>query len=153
MNEIDLIKDQIEKAFYGGAWHGPSIMEVLGNISAEEAASKPVKNVHSIWEITLHINTWQSVTQKRIEGKNIEPSPEEDWPEVKNFSQDSWKNTISTLKESMAGLIECISKLNDKILCENISGRNYTYYFLLHGLVQHDVYHAGQISILKKALS
>jgi uncharacterized damage-inducible protein DinB len=78
MNDLDLIKDQLEKAFYGGAWHGPSVLESLENISAEQAASKPVRNAHSIWEIVLHINTWQQCTQKRLSGENYEPSPEED---------------------------------------------------------------------------
>jgi uncharacterized damage-inducible protein DinB len=153
MNEIELIKDQLEKAFYGGAWHGPSVMEALENISAEQAASKLIKNAHSIWEIALHINAWQLCTQKRLSGEKYEPSPEEDWPEVKNDSQSSWESTISNLKESMANLIEFLSKQDENILNENIAGKNYTSYFLLHGLVQHDVYHAGQIVILKKALS
>lgn len=153
MNGIKLIKDQLEKAFYGGAWHGPSVLESLENISAEQAVSKPVKNSHSIWEITLHINTWQQCALRRLSGEKYEPSPEEDWPEVKNDSQSSWESTISNLKDSMANLIEFLSKLDENILNENIAGKNYTSYFLLHGLVQHNVYHAGQIVILKKALS
>ena len=153
MNGIELIKDQLEKAFYGGAWHGPSVLEALENISAEKAASKPVKNAHSIWEITLHINAWQLYTQKRLSGEKYEPSPEEDWPEVKDRNQSSWKSTISNLKDSMANLIEFLSKADENILNENVAGKNYTYYFLLYGLVQHNVYHAGQIALLKKALS
>jgi uncharacterized damage-inducible protein DinB len=153
MNGIKLIKDQLEKAFYGGAWHGPSVLEALENISAEKAASKPVKNAHSIWEIALHINAWRFCAQKRLSGEEYEPSPEEDWPEIKNKSKSSWERTISNLKESMTYLIEFLSKLDENILNEKIAGKEYTYYFLLHGLVQHEVYHAGQIMLLKKALN
>jgi uncharacterized damage-inducible protein DinB len=152
MNGIELIKDQFEKIFYGGAWHGPSVLEVLGNIPAEKAAYKPVKNAHSIREISLHINTWQSYTQRKLAGEPAaEPLPEEDWPEVKDTSQSSWENTITKLKDSAAALIEFLSKLDENILDNNIAGKNITYYFLLHGLIQHNVYHAGQIARLRKA--
>jgi uncharacterized damage-inducible protein DinB len=153
MNGIELIKDQLEKAFYAGAWHGPSVMESLENISAEQAISKPVKNVHSIWEIVLHINTWQAITQRRISGEIADPLPEEDWPEVKDSTQNSWEHTIRNLKTGITKLLESLSKLDENILTENIRGKNYSYYFLIHGLIQHEVYHAGQISILKKTLS
>lgn len=152
MNGVELIKDQLEKAFYGDAWHGPSVLKALEDIPAEKAVSRPVKNAHSIWEIALHINAWQLIALRRISGENVEPLPEEDWPEVKNGSQSSWESTLSNLKDSMTNLIGFLSKLDENILNENIAGKNYTYYFLLHGLVQHDVYHAGQISLLKKAL-
>jgi uncharacterized damage-inducible protein DinB len=153
MNELDLIKDQLEKAFYGGAWHGPSVLESLENISAEQAAGKPVRNAHSIWEIVLHINTWRQCAKRRLSGENYEPSPEEDWPNVEDTSQSSWENAIGNLKNNMTVLIEFIAKTDGNILNENIAGKNYTGYFLLHGLVQHDVYHAGQIALLKKALN
>lgn len=153
MIEIGLVVDQLEKAFYGGAWHGPSVMESLQNISAENAISKPVNNAHSIWEIVLHINTWQICTIKRIKGEFVEPLPEEDWPAIIETGQSAWEGAISRLKASLTELIETISSLDANKLNENIASKNYTYYFLINGLIQHNVYHAGQISILKKALS
>lgn len=153
MSGTDLIKDQFEKVFYGGAWHGPSVMEALENVSAEKAVSKPFNNAHSIWEIVLHINAWQLCTITRLKGEFTEPSPEEDWPEVINGSQNSWEITIGNLKNSAEELIKSISKLDEHILDSNIAGKDYTYYFLIHGLIQHDIYHVGQIILLKKVLS
>ena len=153
MNSIVLIKDQFEKAFYSRAWHGPSVLESLQNISVINAISKPVRNAHSIWEIVLHITAWQSITSERILGEISEPSPEEDWPEVTDFSQSSWEAALNSLKVGASKLTEMISNLDENKLNENIAGKNYSYYFLINGLIQHNVYHAGQISILKKALS
>jgi len=153
MSGTELIKEQFEKAFYGGAWHGPSVMEALENVSAEKAVSKPFNIAHSIWEIALHINAWQLCTITRLKGEFNEPTPEEDWPEVKNGTQSSWEITIDNLKNSAAELLLSISKLGEHILDSNIAGNDITYYFLIHGLIQHDIYHAGQITLIKKALS
>jgi len=152
MDEIALIKDQLEKAFYGGAWHGPSVMETLENVSPGKAALKPVINAHSIWEIVLHINTWHICIQKRISGNLYDPSPEEDWPEIKDYSPGAWDNAINNMKTSLQEVIDSLILLDEKILIENIRGKDYTYYTALHGLIQHDIYHAGQIAVLKKAL-
>ena len=127
-------------------------METLENVSTEMAALKPVFNGHSIWEIVLHINTWHICVQKRISGSVYEPSPEEDWLEIKDNSRLAWYNAINDIKISLQEVIEYLIQLDEKILTENIPGKNYTYYTALHGLIQHDIYHAGQIAVLKKAL-
>ena len=150
MNEVELIKDQLEKAFYGGAWHGPSVLEALENINAGAAFSKPVNGAHSIWEIVLHLTTWQDYIRRRILGEQYYPSPEDDWPEVNDKSQAAWESSISNLKAGMKDILEVLPGLKPDKLNDEIPGKNCTYYTALHGLIQHDIYHAGQIVLLKK---
>ncbi len=151
-NEIIRIKDQLEKAFYGGAWHGPSVMEVLNDISASKAEAKPINGAHSIWEIVLHIITWHKVVIRRLEGDPALPADEEDWRQMKDFSEESWKRTLVNLKEGFNELISKVGKLDENKLEDTVAGKNYSKYFMLLGLVQHDVYHAGQIALIRKAI-
>ena len=145
--------DQLKRAFEGEAWHGPSVCEVLAGVNAEKAASHPLKGAHSIRELTLHICAWERIARRRIEEwVPIEVTPEEDWPPVDDTSEHAWKNVLNRLKLNHATLEELVARLDDDRLKEMVPGTPYNVYFLLHGVIQHDLYHAGQIAMLKKAL-
>jgi uncharacterized damage-inducible protein DinB len=152
MSEIKRINDQLKRAFEGKAWHGPSVSEVLAGVTAEQAARHPLPDAHSIWEITLHIATWERVGRRRIdESGPIDVSDDEDWPQVEDTSDEAWKNTLDELKGNHEALREAIRRLDDARLADIVPGTIYSVYFLLHGVIQHDLYHAGQIALLKKA--
>jgi uncharacterized damage-inducible protein DinB len=152
MSETKRIKDQLTRAFEGEAWHGPSVFEVLAGVTAEQAAAHPVAGAHSIWEIALHICAWERIGRRRIdEWVPIEVTPEEDWPPVGETSEHAWKNALNRLKLNHVTLEEVIARLDEAKLQEMVPGTPYNVYFLLHGVIQHDLYHAGQIALLKKA--
>ena len=71
MKEIERIKDQIQRTFTGDAWHGPALLEALTDVTAEKAAAKPAGNSHSIWEILLHITTWEEAIRHRVNGEIV----------------------------------------------------------------------------------
>ena len=150
MKEIDRIKNQLEKAFWGNAWHGPSVMESLDAINSVKASVRSVDNTHSIWEIVLHTDAWQKVVKTRLNGKNINLSDDEDWSQVISKDENSWNITLTTLAENFKTLLESVSTFDESALNEMVIRQSYSNYFMLHGLVQHYVYHAGQISLLKK---
>ena len=152
MKELIRTKDQIEKAFYGGAWHGPSVMETLEGITSAEALQKPVNGAHSIWEIVLHIDVWHKTVRERLLGFPSEPVGEDDWQPVKDKSPKAWEQSVENLKRSLTELLDTLSGFDESKLLETTVGKDYSNYFMLHGLVQHDVYHAGQITLLKKSL-
>jgi uncharacterized damage-inducible protein DinB len=152
MSEVKRISDQLNRAFSGVAWHGPSVMEVLADVTADQAAAHPVPGAHSIWELALHIRTWERVGMRRIEEwVPIEVTPEEDWPPVTESGEHAWKNALNALKLNHEALRYVISQLDESKLAEIVPGTEYSVYFLLHGVIQHDLYHAGQIALLKKA--
>lgn len=150
MSEISRIIDQLQRAFEGNAWHGPSVLEALQEVNAEQALKKPITAAHNIWEIVLHITAWHIAVTQRLEGYAVELSKEEDWPPVNNSSENSWNSALQLLNESYENLLKKVSGLSDADLNKTVPGRDHSAYFLLHGIIQHDLYHTGQIAILKK---
>ncbi|HEY8461324.1 MAG TPA: DinB family protein [Blastocatellia bacterium] len=153
MTETHRINSQLKRAQEGQAWHGPSLRELLDGMTAEQAASKPIPNAHSVWELVNHIIAWEQIARKRLEGAEETSIPDEvNFPPVTDASEEAWQTTLRSLEASNRGLRESIKKINDAKLEETTPGASYSIYVLLHGVIQHDLYHAGQIAILKKAL-
>jgi len=153
MRETERIADQLKRAFESQAWHGPSVLEILQDVTAGQAAARPIPGAHSIWEIVLHIAVWESVCRRRLAGDRAEPSDEEDWPAVKDTGEGAWQTTKADLVEGHQKLRQAIGRLDDSQLDEPILPGKSSVYVTVQGAVQHDLYHAGQIAILKKAFS
>ena len=152
MTEIKRIIDQMDRAFSGDAWHGPSLMSLLDGLSADDASKHSVPSAHSVWELVLHSAAWKTIAQHRLAGETVEVTTERDWPPVWEVTDVAWKRSIETLSESHKRLRKVAEELKEDQLEENAGGSDYSRYVLLHGVIQHDLYHAGQIAILKKAL-
>ena len=152
MSEIQRIVDQMDRAFSGDAWHGPSLIALLEGISAEEASKHPISQAHSIWEIVHHLRAWQTIVQHRLKNDTVEVTSETDWPPLWETSEIAWKRALEDLAESRNRLRQTVEELREDQLGEKPADSRDPCYVMLHGVVQHDLYHAGQISILKKAL-
>jgi uncharacterized damage-inducible protein DinB len=152
MSEIRRILDQMDRAFSGDAWHGPSLMSLLEGVSAEGASKHAVRGAHSIWELVHHIGAWNTIVRRRLEGNTAAVTAEQDWPPVRDASETAWKRALEVLSESRAALRTVAENLRDDQLEEKLAGSSVSRYAILHGVIQHDLYHAGQIAILKKAL-
>jgi uncharacterized damage-inducible protein DinB len=156
MNEVERITDQYRRAFEGEAWHGPSVLAIVDGITAQQAAAHPVPGAHSIWELVLHIAAWEDACRRRLQGDRAQLSDEEDWQKVEDFSETAWKAAKQHLIDNHQELLNAISTLDhsrlDLPIIDDPSIPFSSVYVTLHGGVQHDLYHAGQIAILKKAL-
>ena len=157
MSEVERIADQFRRAFDGQAWHGPSVLSILDGITAEQAAAHPIPGAHSIWELTLHIAAWEGACERRLRGDPAQLSDEEDWTKVEDSSEKAWSDAKKGLVASHQALLNAIAALDGSRLDEPIIKDSTTQfssvYVTLHGGVQHDLYHAGQIALLKKALA
>lgn len=154
MSEIKRIKGQLRRAFEGEAWHGPSLRELLDGVTAETAAAKPLPEAHSIWELVLHIAGWENVVRRRLAGEVLpDLADEENFPSIQDPSEDAWQQTLQELTRGHHALREAMTGLDDAQLAEMVPGKSYSIYGMLHGVIQHDLYHAGQIALLKKARS
>lgn len=151
MKETERIREQLERAFAGGAWHGPGVLEILENVTASQAAAKPIAGAHSIWELVLHIKAWEDACRRRLSGDRAELPDEEDWPQVGETTDEAWEKTLAALRENHRNFSDAIASVDESRLDEPILEGMKTVYATLHGAVQHDLYHAGQIAILKKA--
>lgn len=151
MKETARIADQLSRAYSGKAWHGPSLRFLLRGISAKQAAARPIPNAHSIWELVLHIAAWDRVACQRIlGGKRKSLPPKENFPEVTDTSEAAWKKALQDLEREHGALISATQKFADKKLDHKLGGGDHSFYITMHGAIQHDLYHAGQIAILKK---
>jgi len=150
MSEIERIQDQLKRAFEGPAWSGPSVLEALEGISATKAAKRPIKGAHSIWEVALHIGVWEDVVRRRALGEKFQPTDAQDWPAVGAKTPAAWAAAIRKIKASHAKLREVVASYDEARLDEPMVPGGSTAYVQFHGAIQHDLYHAGQIAIMKK---
>ncbi|HWZ43528.1 MAG TPA: DinB family protein [Candidatus Saccharimonadales bacterium] len=126
--------------------------ELLLGVSLEQARAHPIAGSHSIWELVLHIGVWNEVALDAIHGvpvPRVLPA-ERDWMAVP-ASAEAWPRDVHGLLEANRKLCNAIGNLGDERLGEIVAGRKYDFYTLLHGIVQHALYHAGQIALLRKS--
>lgn len=149
MTEIDRIVDQHRRACEGEAWHGPSVREALAGVTAAQAAARPIASAHSIWELVHHITAWEDIVRRRLDGERFDVTPEMDWPPVRETDNGAWKRALLAMEKGHGALRESIARSDPARLDRPPSGGP-TAYLLMHGAIQHDLYHAGQIILLKK---
>jgi uncharacterized damage-inducible protein DinB len=145
--------DQLRRAFAGDAWHGPPLRDILADITSEKASAHPFPSAHSIWELVLHIGIYTRIALEATQGV---PMPklfgtEKDWPAVADNSAAAWADAKRYLFQTAEDLAPAMEKFADTRLEETVPGRQYDFYRLFHGIVQHSLYHAGQIAMLKRA--
>src|SRR5512140_323893 len=151
MSEIARMLDLLHRAYAGDAWHGPAVLEVLEGVDATRAASRPLASAHSILELTPHIAVWKDVVRRRLQGESWQPTPEEDWAPAAADSAADWAAVRAKLDASHGALVGAVAAFPEAELDRppTPDGRR-SAYALIHGVIQHDLYHAGQIALLKK---
>jgi uncharacterized damage-inducible protein DinB len=150
MSETARIAEQLRRAFDTDAWHGPSVFEILDGVDAKTAAARPIPAAHSIWELVLHVAAWEDAVRRRMGGKPVTLNDEENFPKVSDTSEAAWENTKQTLRSKHEDLLQAISAMPEARLTEQVPGKDYDFYHMFHGEVQHALYHAGQMAILRK---
>lgn len=151
MGECEGIADQLRRAFEGSAWHGPAVMELLKDVGAQAAAAKPIANVHSIWELLLHVEAWDRAGMTRLSGKKCQLKGRDNFPPVNNPSESAWRAAVVQARRTHDQLVKMVEGLPAERLSDRVPGKKYDFYHMLHGIAQHELYHAGQMAILKKA--
>lgn len=134
-------------------WHGSALWDLVNDVTAAQAAERIVPGAHTIWELVLHVTAWTEIARERLIGSaNADPTPEEDWPPVPDTSPEAWRATLERMKEAHRELAADVAKLGDSDLIGRVPGKDHTVLTMVHGIVEHDAYHGGQIAVLKKAL-
>jgi uncharacterized damage-inducible protein DinB len=158
MTKDELI-DTLTRSFNGEAWHGPALAEVLADVTAEEALYRPAQQVHSIWEITLHSAAWAREVASRLRG-NPPGEPEGgDWRVAEGLDNDAWEDAIQEVFAARDELLATIREQSEADL-EIMIGTNpepalatgFSRAASVLGVVQHNSYHGGQISLLKRLI-
>jgi len=150
--ECDRIADQLFRIVEGDAWHGPPVGALVADVTAAMAASHPIPGAHSIWELVHHMTAWAVIARRRLGGEICEVTRIEDWPPVDAPTPETWSAAVQSLDRTHADLRRAVLALGDGHLDDRTAGKPYTLYVLLHGLIQHTAYHAGQIAVIKRAV-
>jgi uncharacterized damage-inducible protein DinB len=149
-SESVLIADQLRRAFDGDAWHGPALLELLDDVDAARAAAQPLPDAHSIWELVLHIAAWDAAACRRLAGEKFQPEGTANFPLVPKPTEAAWRKAVAQAKRTHDVLVKTVAGLPESVLRARVPDKKYDFYHMLHGVAQHELYHAGQIAILKK---
>ncbi len=151
--ELERIEEQLRRSFEGEAWHGPSVMEALDGVTASQAHQYPIAGAHSIWELVLHLTGTYRLVLRRLAGDAAPLSADEDWPAVPTPTDANWIAAIRTLRELNEQLRRGVADFSPDRLDEPlVSPPSSPAYMQFIGITQHDLYHAGQIVLLKRAI-
>lgn len=152
MDELEAIVRQMGQAVEGDAWHGAALLEILVDVHVATAIARPIRSAHSIWEIVLHLAGTQDLMLRRLRGDAAPLADEEDWPPIIKASDEAWLATVDAffagekrLRDAVAGF--AVERMGDPLIASGSSAYNN-----FHGYVQHILYHAGQMVLLKRAI-
>ena len=149
--ELFRLEEQLERALEGEAWHGPSVLEVLEGVTAAQAAAHPIAGAHSIWELVLHLCSDYSLVLRRLGGDGRQLTQSEDWATVPEPSAENWSDSIRVLKQLNKDLRQAVRNFPRERLDEPlVPEAPYTAYTQFIGVTQHNLYHTGQMALLKK---
>jgi uncharacterized damage-inducible protein DinB len=152
--EILQIAEQLKEAYEGEPWFGKSALQLFKEIDEELVNEKPAGQ-HSMLELLWHMITWKEFTINRIrkdESKTLHDFESIDWRELDHTDKTLWKKGLKELHRVHNELAEVMQQQQDSLLIEIVPERTYSYRKLLNGIVQHDIYHLGQIAYVNKLL-
>jgi uncharacterized damage-inducible protein DinB len=156
LNEIKLIVEMLRQTFHGRAWHGPSFIDVLNEVDKARAVERPIEGRHTIWEIVNHCSFWMNAVTRTLHGESMpDIKSNGDWPKTRNTDED-WTQAQEKLKKAYEELVNSIKILTEDQLKQKVQGSyngqpyTITYRRMLHGISDHNTYHAGQIAVLRR---
>lgn len=153
--EIKRIIKAIEATYNGKPWFGDNIIKQLDGIDAVKACEIPEKLNHSIAEIIQHMMAWRLFIVEKLNG-NADYEVWEtdlDWVKITNLDEENWTSLKNQLAENQQLLIATIQEKAEQQMDNKVDGRPYNFRLMLQGITQHDIYHIGQISLVKKLVS
>jgi uncharacterized damage-inducible protein DinB len=153
MSDIDRILGRYDEVLHGAAWHGDPMWQILEGISAEHAAARPLPQAHTIWEIVMHMIFWEDVVIRRLAGERAGLVEELNFPAMPSGTEENWQQTLDRLRDSNRRFRQALSVLDAAKLFQLSAAGKRTFHGEAHGLIEHHVYHLGQIAMLKKALA
>ena len=153
--ETQYIIKSFESTLNGQPWFGRAAYEILGEIDESKAGIKPAGSDHSMIVLLWHMNTWAEFVLGSLENKTADEMKAieaNDWREI-DPKVHTWKKGLEQLKATHNKIIEILNKKDDdSFLSEIVPTRKFNYRFMLNGLIQHNIYHLGQIAYVKKML-
>jgi len=150
MHEKERIIHLYQQLYDGEPWLGINLKSTLQNISPTQASTRFLANCNTIWEIVNHIISWRYAVMDKMRGVNIATPANNYIVPVTDTSERAWNETLQRLEDSQKKWIDFLNNFQQEDLDKEYTPGNMTYYELIHGIIQHDAYHLGQIVIFAK---
>lgn len=152
MKETQRIQKLFEDLYKGDPWLDVTLAGTLSKITAVQAAQKPNPEWNSIWEITNHLINWRENVLKRVKGNVVTTPGNNYFTYIIDTSEFAWQQTLRRLHDSQEAWVELLNKQHEDDLDKMYPANNHTYADHIHGIIQHDAYHLGQIVMIAKHL-
>src|SRR6188474_2588446 len=149
--EIQYIIKSFESILTGQPWFGRSVYAILGEVDESKVYTKPNGTEHSMIELLWHMNTWAEFALGSIENRSVDEMKAieaNDWREI-DPKTHTWNKGLEQLKSSHKKITELLSQKDDRFLGEIVPLRKFNFRYMLNGLIQHNIYHLGQVAYLK----
>ena len=153
--EILFIIEQMKDAYEGDPWFGRNIKSLLADVE-EQTAFEKISSQHSMLDLVWHMITWREFAIDRLQQKpqmQLKYFEQNDWRKLDYSNKTLWQQVLERLQKTQDELIQLLKKQKDDILDKTVAERNYNFRKLLHGIIQHDIYHLGQIAYIQKIYS
>lgn len=138
----------------GDPWYGKSVKGALENID-HLTAVKRINNQHNIAELLHHMIQWKKFSFEKVAGDenfNIQLNSDQDWKIINKLSAEEWKHLVEGYFEITDAFVNALKSIKKDWLDQIVPHRKYNYTDLLSGIIEHDIYHLGQIVIISKTL-
>lgn len=152
--EVRSIISNLQNTLSGEPWFGRAIYPIMEEVDVSKVYTKPNDTEHSLIELLYHMITWANFTLfqlKNASPEEIKAAESMDWRET-DPKNHSWEKGMTEFKETHQQIVSILETKNDEFLAEMVKGRKFNYRFMLNGLIQHNIYHLGQIAYLNKLL-
>ena len=153
--ETQYIIKSFESILSGQPWFGRAVYEILGEVDEAKVGTRPNGTEHSMLDLIWHMNTWAEFVLGSLENRTVDKMKEieaNDWRTI-DPKIHTWQKGVEQLKATHSKIIELLGqKVDDNFLSEIVPTRKFNYRFMLNGLVQHNIYHLGQVAYIKKML-
>ncbi|MFN0098413.1 MAG: DinB family protein [Gemmatimonadaceae bacterium] len=153
----DEIAAALRRAHSGNPWHGPSRAMLLEDVTPAIAAWHPGAGAHSVWETVLHMRSWTREVERRLRGGAPGDPADGDWPAVGTMHEKSWRAAFASLDAAHESLVAAVLETPESKFAERMAatpgspeGSGVSYRTMLLSLAEHDIYHSGQIALLKR---
>ncbi len=146
------LADAVRATIGGPMWHGPTLRDAVSGLSAEQAAGHPIAGAHSIWELVSHVGAWADIARERIAGRTVDVTAERNFPSVDEVSEAAWQDSVHIMEARYAALAAAVAPMTAAELRADAGAGQPPVEVVVRGVVEHGVYHAGQMSLLRRGL-
>ena len=150
MNESHRIQTLFTDLYHGDPWLDVTLQKTLDGITAERAYKRPIPTGNTIWEILNHMIAWRKTVLKRVQGEIVDSPADNYIQKITDSSNKAWQQTLQDLETTQKEWIYMLSTFPEADFEKEYPSNKHSYYKHIHGIIQHDAYHLGQIVLLAK---